>query len=848
MAYSRKDLTKTDQLARCIRWFRDWDEATAQHRLRAARDRAYYDGLQWTSQQIEEMERDKRPILTDNRIDRKVNFILGTEMQDRTDPQALPRTQLHDEEAEVVTDTLRYLDDKNEFEELTSDVMEELFVDGWSGSIMGVEPDIDAQGILRGYDQTETHVPSDQCWWDPHSKHFSFRDALYTGIHGWWDYEMACVDPRYQEAHEALLGGTMGNVAEVGTLLDDKPTRWFDSSRERLMICEVYYKDFDKERQRVEWFGAHFTGAGFLIEPFRVPFEDEKGRTFNPMNLMSCYVMKQENERKGLVRGYISMQNEINHRRTRAVHLMNQRQTMGEYSAVLDIDEMKEQMAKADGHVELEDGALAEGRFMAIPTQDMVTGNLQMLQSAEAAIDKAGPQQTLLDSSSQAQMSGRAIIARQEMGSMELKPVFDHALRWKKRSYRCRWWLARMYWTYEMHLRVHDDTKGHKFVALNEKTTKGKRLQELVSRRVEIEDAVLHCFGQEEGPMMLQQAQQQVQQYLQQRQLQQQQAVQWAKANGQQAPQGDNQPTPDQMAAAISHVLLQSPQAQQEFIANNVAQLDVDIVLTTTKHSDLVEHEQFESLSAMLSKYPNMQQKPKLIELVVRAGNFRDKKQILAALNEGPSPEQQQMQQQIQQLQLQLQQATVAKTQAQAQKEQAQAQGIMMESQMAPQRAQAEMVKLQLEAQRAQTEAGVAQAQAMAMAVEAQLAPQNLQLEQLKLQGEARRSQAEALHAEAQARLLLAQAATTQSEMLQRGLQTEADVLRSRAEALKALAQAHLVLPADARLKTAQAVRTEVETHLVVPREANLKDAQARQQEAAAKAAGQKKPGPEEAS
>jgi hypothetical protein len=832
MAYREK--TEAETLAMLIRWFRDWDEATASHRLRAARDRDYYDGLQWTAKDIRTLEDQQRPVITRNRIGPKVNYVLGTEASARVDPVAYPRTRFHDEDAEVVTDALRYLDDKNEFEELCSDVAEELFVDGWGGSIVGVEPEVDGRGVLTGYDLTEVQVPSDQLWWDPHAKRWDFRDALYTGIHQWWDYDLACVDPRYADAEHALGGAVNADlITEQGTLIQDKPTRWFDSSRQRLLVVECYYKAFDPENERVEWFGAHLTGLGFLIKPFRCPLVDERGRTWNPMSLVSAYVRKQENERYGLVRNFISPQDELNHRSSKALHLINVRQTAGEDSAVVDVDEMKDELAKPDGHVRLQEGALELRRWMVLPTGDMAQGNVDLMREAASEINQQGPHMSLMESSAENKMSGRAILARQEMGSMELKPVFDHMRRWKKTSYRRRWWLMKQYCTYEMWLRLRDDTKGYKFVALNRRTTKGERLQELVGREVELEDAVLHCFGPLDGPRLLQQAQGQVQQFLQQRAGQQQQAAGFARQNGQPPPQAPP-PTPAQLAQAAAQLIAQDPAARGEFVANDVAQLDADIVINTTTQSALVEHEQFETLSAFLEKHPVMQQKPKLLELLVRAGNFRDKKEIIAALNQGPTPEEAQRQQQVQALQLALQQATVGKTQAEGQLAGARARTEALEAQLAPQRAQLELATAQGTAAKTQADAELSRSRAASLAAAAAAAPGAAGVVWARAAAEARREVAEAVHLEAQARLLLAQAATEQAEAARGGLQSAADVLLSKAEAVRALA--------SARLSTAQADLTDAKRQ-VVPHEAHLKIAQTAK--TVAEAAAPTKQGPE---
>ena len=61
-------------------------EASADYRKRAERDRDFYDGVQWTSEEIEEMNRRGQPVPVFNHIFPKINYILGTEIATRVDP------------------------------------------------------------------------------------------------------------------------------------------------------------------------------------------------------------------------------------------------------------------------------------------------------------------------------------------------------------------------------------------------------------------------------------------------------------------------------------------------------------------------------------------------------------------------------------------------------------------------------------------------------------------------------------------------------------------------------------------------------------------------------------------
>ena len=54
--------------------------------------RRYYHGVHWTSEQVKELNKRKQPIVTFNRIARKINGVVGLIDRLKQDPKAYPRT------------------------------------------------------------------------------------------------------------------------------------------------------------------------------------------------------------------------------------------------------------------------------------------------------------------------------------------------------------------------------------------------------------------------------------------------------------------------------------------------------------------------------------------------------------------------------------------------------------------------------------------------------------------------------------------------------------------------------------------------------------------------------------
>lgn len=97
---------RVQDVTHCVRMFEEAEDSTREARERAERDRDYYDGKQWTSSEEAALKKRGQPVVTFNRIQRKVNYLKGLEAQMRKDPKCFPRTPGDDGSAQAATDAL----------------------------------------------------------------------------------------------------------------------------------------------------------------------------------------------------------------------------------------------------------------------------------------------------------------------------------------------------------------------------------------------------------------------------------------------------------------------------------------------------------------------------------------------------------------------------------------------------------------------------------------------------------------------------------------------------------------------------------------------------------------------
>ena len=598
-AYAKKDQKagKGDNLTTLVQYVDDAEDATRNGRADSLRYRRYYDGNQLTDAELAVLRKRGQPPIVINRIQRKVDYLIGTEMQQRSDPRAFPRTPKEEQGAEAATDALRFVAEKNRFDVVRSRVWENMIVEGFGGAETLVEMKTDR----RGQEQAEIvvkHWNWDRLGYDPHSREPDFSDAKYLYTVTWMDHEDAVA--QWPDAEEAITASYTGEQADDAT--EDRPRdmMWADPKRKRIKVIGMYYRD-----GKMRWHQCIFTKGGKL-EAKPVPFVDEHGESVCPLVLASAYV-DLDNDRYGVVRAMQGPQDELNKRRSKALHLLTMRQTAAPTGAIEDVRKMKQELAKPDGHVEYTQ--VNDGKFEILTTGDQVAANFQLMEHAMAELDLMGPNAAMAGKD-QRDQSGRAILAQQAGGQVELMPLMDQLRQWSMRMYRLIWNLVRQYWTEERWIRVTDNEENVRFVGLN--------------RPVPMQEA-LEREAQRIG-MPPEQFQGRLQQIVAQR-----------------GPQ-----------------FLQEPSGEVE---NAVAELDVDIIVDETMDTPNIQIEQFMQMAELAKGGV-----PIPPDVLILASQLRNKQELVERMKgntDDPQAQQQmQMQQQAMQAQLAELQAKIEKMQA----------------------------------------------------------------------------------------------------------------------------------------------------------------------------------------
>lgn len=593
---------KPPDLALLKRQFEEARSLTAQARTESLIDQDYYDGHQWTAEERAALQARKQPDIVINRTRVAVNGILGVVQRGKSDPRAFPRTPEDEDVSDVATDVLRYIADFNRFPHLKLECFRDMLVPGSMAALIGVDGDLQV---------TIEQIRWEEFFYDPRARRSDFRDARYMGIAKWMygDDVTMLYSSKASGIEAAIQGASM--VADVG--FNDRPDTamqsWVDRRQRRLMVVEMYY------RRDGKWERCVFH-SGEILEEGESPYQDDKGAPTNPIEANSAYVDR-NNNRYGAVRDMRGPQDEINKRRSKLLHLINTSQIEAVDPSAISVnaDEARAEAARPDGVIPY--------GWKRVPTTDMATGQSLLLQEAKGEIERLGPNPAVLGRGGTDQ-SGRALLARQQSGLVELATVFGALDDWELRVYRQCWSRARQYWKAPQYIRVTDDEDAPKYVGLNQ--PKGMPVPKM--------------DPQTGGPM------------------QDPQTGQPVMTEGP-VPQDPNtgQPLSDPMTG---HPVFG--------YKNVVGQMDVDIILDSTPDTANIQQEQFQDLVQLVGSNPTYAQEVPF-EVMLELSAVPHKRQLidrLKKLREEQGAAQAQQAQQMQQLQMAGAQAQVQETQGHA--------------------------------------------------------------------------------------------------------------------------------------------------------------------------------------
>lgn len=429
-------------------------------RREMALDEAFYDHDQWSADERQVLQERGQEPLVFNVIKTSIDWIIGTERRSRADYKVIARRKEGTGSAERKSQLLKYLSDANRTEFSFSDAFDEAVVAGLSFLECG----------LSGEDGKEPIYDRGDSWrnviFDSMATERDLQDGRYYFRHRWTDFDTAA--RIFPERRGVLIEAARGTHLDLGPGLDGHGDEAMDAreellqypadlddsigsvSRSRIRLIEAWFRmpveterlvggDFNGEvfdpysaghhedlergrsvlRQGIGWrtFVALMSSAGLLsIEPS--PYRHNR----YPFTPVWCYRKRNGGAPYGVVRGMRDAQRDINKRHSKALAILSSNKVIMDRGAVENLDEFEEEVARPDAIIVKEKGYelnIDADRELAASHMTLMQASMALIQSLSGVTDENLGRKTNAT-------SGKAIIARQEQGSLATAKIFDN--------------------------------------------------------------------------------------------------------------------------------------------------------------------------------------------------------------------------------------------------------------------------------------------------------------------------------------------------------------------------------------------------------------------------------------
>lgn len=476
--------------------WKDW-------RSHADQDYQFYEGDQWSALERSMLEERGQPVVTENLIKPKIERLLGQFQRQHSTVSVLGRNAGVDElSAGSMAEVFRWVDQTNgaEFEE--SDQVKDGYIGGF--------------GVLEIYSETDQAGHPKICirnenpfyiFPDPHSRRYDWNeDAKFVARSKWLDLEDAiALWPKKAKELRQVVHSLPGTALSSGvgpldpTVLRQSNWNYYDTNRLRLRPVEVYYKRkvvkhilITNEGVRVEldylgprqaqaaspgslvesvvmdemWLGIYC--AGLLIHHDRAVDQD------GLFPFVPYFAdRKKSGEPFGPVRNLVSISQEINKRRSKALHLLSTNQAIANQNAVEDWAEFASEKARPDGIMKVR--GKPEDHLQLIKNQDMGQSQMAMHAESKQAFNMVSGDDPTNQGAASQMRSGVGKAREQMATDLVNMPLFSNIRRTRQIKLKKVWGLVCQHFTSDLVFQITDDPNAAKVVELPKERLEGLR-------------------------------------------------------------------------------------------------------------------------------------------------------------------------------------------------------------------------------------------------------------------------------------------------------------------------------------------------------------------------------------
>lgn len=359
-----------DKNHKFFRWFQQSQLGLSSERAEAIKCWDYYSGFQWTQEELQKLKKYQQPPIVINRIKSTIDYVLGTLANSRLAIHCVPRADDDAKKAYLASQVLSYIQDINDFQSAQLKAFRDAIIGGIGWLEARRNMDITKDPIKLGW------VDWREMYRDPVAKESDLSDARFVIRSKWIDLEDA--EALWPDSKKELIAavhnrGYWGDESDVAETTYSHEL-WWDESRQLVRVFEVLYRtwarkpviyngmtaeifnpDNPKHTQLVEQGYQVVEGKvtivkqAFLAGPFLL---EELESPYNHPHFWYVPIIAYrdlDGSTYGIVRNLISPQDEINKRRSKAMHYLSSTQVLAEKGAITDPEIFLDELHQPDG-------------------------------------------------------------------------------------------------------------------------------------------------------------------------------------------------------------------------------------------------------------------------------------------------------------------------------------------------------------------------------------------------------------------------------------------------------------------------------------------------------------------
>lgn len=419
----------------------------------------YYDNIQWTEEDASVLRERGQVPLVYNVISQSVNWVIGSEKRGRTDFKVLPRRKNDGKQAEKKTQLLKYISDCNRTPFSRSRAFEDSVKVGIGWMEDACSDNMDGELIYSRYESWRNML------WDSASTEMDLSDCRYVIRSKWLDVDIAvAMFPDRKDIIRRSAGcgddyGSWSSDSDGDEVMDSTEVSLSSTNgingyyeRQRVRMIEIWYvrperlkrlramnhdlngeiyNPEDPRHEKALQSGIVNLAEGVMMR-MRVAIMTTNGLCYEgpspyrhnkyPFTPIWSYRRGRDGMPYGMIRYMKDLQDDINKRASKAQFILSSNKIIMDEGAVEDVNKLAEEVARPDGIIEKKVGKQLEinaDRELAPAHLQLMQQSMSMVQSASGVTDELMGRKTNA-------ISGVAVQARQEQGSLATAKIFDN--------------------------------------------------------------------------------------------------------------------------------------------------------------------------------------------------------------------------------------------------------------------------------------------------------------------------------------------------------------------------------------------------------------------------------------